>query len=149
MSKKVVFTSISPLPPDVTREVVLEFLHNHEAMIDLNPLVKERHRITTPPHAQADEGHCVWYSLTDTISYLPGVNGAVSYTSAFNNLHNGIQTHCYAPAGVGEQAPTSFPPGLLLTGDPRPRQTSAASGPSTAHYQESRSSRSSWASARR
>ncbi|KAK4126161.1 hypothetical protein N657DRAFT_642941 [Parathielavia appendiculata] len=69
-------------------------------MIDLNPLVKERHPISTPPHAQADELHCQWYSLTDKIAYLPGVAGDVSYTCAFNDLPTGLQTHCYAPAGL-------------------------------------------------
>lgn len=102
MSKRTTFTTISVLPPGITREVVIDFLHNHEEMIDLNPLVKERHRINPPPHATPDEFHCVWYSLTDKISYLPGglANGDVTYTCAFHDLPNGIQTHCYAPAGL-------------------------------------------------
>ena len=72
-------------------------------MIDLNPLVKERHPIHPPSHAAADELRCVWYSLTDRISYLPSrmATGEVTYTCAFNNLPTGIQTHCYAPAGLG------------------------------------------------
>ncbi|KAB5572099.1 hypothetical protein GE09DRAFT_1054283 [Coniochaeta sp. 2T2.1] len=102
MSKRTTFTTISPLPPNITRDVVLEFLHNHQEMIDLNPLVKERHCIKPPSHATPEEFHCTWYSLTDRISYLPGglANGDVTYTCAFHDLPNGIQTHCYAPAGL-------------------------------------------------
>lgn len=104
MSKRTTFTTISPLPQDITREFVMDFLHNYEELIDLNPLVKDRHRIEPPAHATSDELHCTWYSLTDRISYLPGglMNGDVTYTCAFHDLPNGIQTHCYAPAGLSK-----------------------------------------------
>ncbi|KAK4197244.1 hypothetical protein QBC40DRAFT_207569 [Triangularia verruculosa] len=102
MSKRTVFTTVTPLPPNITREVVVDFLHDHEEMIDLNPLVKERHPIPPPPHASPDELNCQWFSLTDKISYLPGglVTGDVTYTCAFHDLPDGVQTHCYAPAGL-------------------------------------------------
>jgi hypothetical protein len=102
MSKRTVFTTISPLPVDIPREVVLEFLHNHLEMIDLNPLVKERHPIKPPAHATPEEFNCIWYALTDKISYLPGglAAGDVSYTCAFHDLPTGLQTHCYAPMGL-------------------------------------------------
>ncbi|KAK0672298.1 hypothetical protein QBC41DRAFT_314125 [Cercophora samala] len=102
MSKRTVFTTVTPLPPNITREVVVNFLHDHEEMIDLNPLVKERHPIPPPPHASPDELNCQWFSLTDKISYLPGglVTGDVTYTCAFHDLPDGVQTHCYAPAGL-------------------------------------------------
>ncbi|KAI0009982.1 hypothetical protein F4779DRAFT_579471 [Xylariaceae sp. FL0662B] len=102
MSKRTTFTTISPLPPGITREAVVEFLHNHEDIIDLNPLVIERHPITPPAHAAAEEKRCIWWSMTDKISYLPGgvVTGEITYTAAFNNLPNGVQTHCYAPMGT-------------------------------------------------
>lgn len=102
MSKRTTFTTISPLPPGITREVVVDFLHNHVEMIDLNPLVIERHPILPPSHAPEEEQRCVWWSMTDKISYLPGgvVSGDVTYTAAFNDLPNGIQTHVYAPMGT-------------------------------------------------
>ncbi|ROW05859.1 hypothetical protein VMCG_05292 [Cytospora schulzeri] len=102
MSKRTVFTTISPLPGGISREFVIDFLHNHVGMIDLNPLVKERHPIKPPPGAPADEAHCVWYSLTDRITYLPGglASGDISYTCAFHDIPNGIQTHCRAPLNV-------------------------------------------------
>ncbi|UKZ80923.1 hypothetical protein TrVFT333_008688 [Trichoderma virens FT-333] len=71
-------------------------------MIDLNPLVTDRHVIPPPPHALPEEHVCTWYSITDKISYLPGslVTGAISYTAAFHDLPLGLQTHCHAPMGV-------------------------------------------------
>ncbi|KKY38587.1 hypothetical protein UCDDA912_g01424 [Diaporthe ampelina] len=103
MSKRSVFTTISPLPAGIPREIVLDFLHNHLEMIDLNPLVKERHPIKPPADAPADEMNCIWYSLTDRITYLPGglASGDISYTCAFHDLPDGIQTHCRAPLNVG------------------------------------------------
>ncbi|KAI2635076.1 hypothetical protein GGS21DRAFT_516725 [Xylaria nigripes] len=102
MSRRTTFTTISPLPPGISREVVINFLHNHIGMIDLNPLIIGRHPIPPPSHAPEEETRCVWWSLTDKISYLPGglVSGEIEYTVAFNNLPDGIQTHCYAPMGT-------------------------------------------------
>ncbi|PSR79313.1 hypothetical protein BD289DRAFT_442636 [Coniella lustricola] len=102
MAKRTLFTTITPLPSDVSRAVVLDFLHNHMAMIDLNPLVIERHPIQPPSGADSDERDCTWYSLTDRIDYLPGgkVSGDISYTCAFHDLPDGLQTHCRAPLGV-------------------------------------------------
>ncbi|KPM44353.1 hypothetical protein AK830_g2221 [Neonectria ditissima] len=96
------FTTITPLPPSISREVVVDFLHDHLEMIDLNPLIKERHSIPPPASSPPEEHRCVWYSLTDRIDYLPGgvVSGQVSYTCAFNDLPEGLQTHCYAPMGL-------------------------------------------------
>ncbi|KAI0166025.1 hypothetical protein GGR57DRAFT_2670 [Xylariaceae sp. FL1272] len=102
MSKRTTFRTISPLPAGISRDVVIDFLHNHQEMIDLNPLIIERHPIPPPEHAREDESSCVWWSMTDKISYLPGglITGEVVYTAAFNDLPNGVQTHCYAPAGT-------------------------------------------------
>lgn len=102
MSKRTIFTSITPLPGGVSRETVLDTLYNHVEMIDLNPLVEERHPIKAPPHASPEEFHCSWYSLTDKIQYLPGglMSGKVTYNACFHNLSNGIQTHVFAPMGL-------------------------------------------------
>ncbi|KAI0508779.1 hypothetical protein F5B22DRAFT_638490 [Xylaria bambusicola] len=118
MSKRTTFTTISPLPSGITREVVIDFLHNHQEMIDLNPLIIERHPIPPPPHAPEEEERCVWWSLTDKISYLPGglVTGEIAYTAAFNDLPNGIQTHCYAPLGTDIRERWSL--GGTLPGEP-------------------------------
>jgi hypothetical protein len=97
---RTIFTTITPLPVGVTREVVLETLHDHLEMIDLNPTHTERHRIGPPPEATPEEYHCTWYQITDKISYLPGVKGSVSFKTCFHNLSNGMQNHVYAPMGL-------------------------------------------------
>lgn len=102
MSKRTVFTTITPLPPGVTRHHVLSTLHNHVEMIDLNPLVIDRHPMKPPPKATPEEFHCVWYLVTDRVPLLPGnlANSKISYPACFHDLANGIQTHIYAPMGL-------------------------------------------------
>ncbi|ATY62774.1 hypothetical protein A9K55_007702 [Cordyceps militaris] len=104
MSKKSTFTSVTPLPAGMTRQAAVDFLQDHEAMIDLNPLVTGRQRMpAAPADAPADERPCAWYEVTDRIDYLPGglARGSVRYRCAFLDLPGvGLQTHCYAPMGV-------------------------------------------------
>jgi len=82
--------------------MVVESLHNHAEMIELNPLVIKHGKCRPPPNAAPDEFHCIWYELTDKISYLPGglISGNVNYKACFHDLPRGIQTHVYAPAGL-------------------------------------------------
>jgi hypothetical protein len=118
MSKRTVFTTLTPLPPGITRETVMETLRSHTEMIDLNPLVEERHPIKPPPNATAEEYHCLWYSLTDRVQYLPGgvLSGKVSYNACFHDLENGLQTHCYAPMGLNIKGKWTL--GGSLPGEP-------------------------------
>ncbi|QSZ32626.1 hypothetical protein DSL72_002205 [Monilinia vaccinii-corymbosi] len=118
MSKRTIFTTVTPLPTGITREAVMETLHSHVEMIDLNPLVEERHPISPPPNATAEEHHCLWYSLTDLVQYLPGglMPGKVSYTCCFHDLENGVQTHCYAPLGLNIRGKWTL--GGSLPGEP-------------------------------
>jgi hypothetical protein len=118
MSKRTVYTTVTPLPSGITRETVMETLHNHLEMIDLNPLVEERHPIKPPSDATPEEFHCLWYSLTDRVSYLPGglVSGKVSYNACFHDLDRGLQTHCYAPMGLNIKGKWTL--GGSLPGEP-------------------------------
>lgn len=102
MSKRTVFTTLTPLPAGISRQTVTSTLWDHVEMIDLNPLVEERHIIKAPPKATAEEYHCVWYQLTDRVSYLPGglYSAKVSYNACFHDLRDGLQTHVYAPLGL-------------------------------------------------
>lgn len=80
MSKRTVFTTITPLPKEVTREIAVDTLHSHEEMIDLNPLVIERHPCKAPSFASAEEFHTVWYSIKgeedEKCPLLPLASGA-------------------------------------------------------------------------
>jgi hypothetical protein len=118
MSKRTVFTTVTPLPNGITRETVMETLHSHTEMIDLNPLVEERHPIKPPPNASPEEYHCLWYSLTDRVQYLPGgmMSGKVSYNVCFHDLERGLQTHCYAPMGLNIRGKWTL--GGSLPGEP-------------------------------
>lgn len=99
-------------------------LHDHDEMIELNPLVIEHHPIKTPRDAPADEFlDCVWQELTDRIHYLPGgmVKGRVSYKACFHDLPRGLQTHIYAPTGLDIREHWSI--GGSLPGEPEePRE---------------------------
>merc|ERR1711964_923839 len=87
---KTIFTTITPLPAGVSRQTVLDTLHDHLEMIDLNPAHTERHRINPPPEATPEEYHCTWYQITDMISYLPGYKGKVSFKACFHDLASGL-----------------------------------------------------------
>ncbi|KIW17579.1 hypothetical protein PV08_04774 [Exophiala spinifera] len=118
MPKRTLFTNITPLPPQVSREVAIAMLHNHDEMIELNPLVIEHHPIKTPRDAPADEFlDCVWQQLTDRVSYVPGlVKGKVSYKACFHDTPYGLQTHIYAPTGLDIREKWSI--GGTLPGEP-------------------------------
>jgi hypothetical protein len=124
MPKRTLFTTITPLPPKITRELAVAMLHNHDEMIELNPLVIEHHPIKTPRDAPADEFlDCVWQEMTDKIHFLPGgiIKGKVVYKACFHDLPQGLQTHVYAPLGVDIREKWSI--GGSLPGEPRePRE---------------------------
>lgn len=119
MSKKSHFTTVTALPAGITRETVLETLHNHVEMIDLNPLVTERHPIKPPPEATPEEYHCQWYSVTDKVNYLPGglYSGSVTFNACFHDLPDGLQSHIYAPLGLNMKGRWTL--GGSLPGEPR------------------------------
>jgi len=100
MSRRSLYTVVTPLPPTISRATAIEVLHNHGEMIELNPLVINHTKCKPPPNAPADEFHCTWYELTDKITYLPGIKGTVNYKACFHDLPTSIQTHVYAPAGL-------------------------------------------------
>ncbi|KAE8153171.1 hypothetical protein BDV25DRAFT_149810 [Aspergillus avenaceus] len=102
MYRRSVFTNVTPLPSYITRETVVEALHNHAEMIELNPLVIRHQPCRPPSFSPADEFHCTWYEMTDRVSYLPGglIQGNVSYAGCFYDIPRGLQTHVYAPTGL-------------------------------------------------
>jgi hypothetical protein len=137
MSKRMTFTSITALPAGIRRETVVDFLHDHEEMIDLNPLVIKRHPISPPAHALPDEHDCIWYSITDKISYLPGaardiLASEIVYSAAFHKLPLGMQSHCYAPLGVDIRSRWTV--GGALPGEPREPVELGLGAPETGLY---------------
>ncbi|EMC92092.1 hypothetical protein BAUCODRAFT_40956, partial [Baudoinia panamericana UAMH 10762] len=107
MSRRSFITNITPLPQHITRDRALALLHDHQEMIQLNPLVVGFERTKAHPNATLEEEHnCIWYEITDVVHYLPGgvAKGQIKYKAGFHNLPDGIQTHCFAPAGVDLKA---------------------------------------------
>lgn len=119
MSKKSHFTTVTALPAGISRETVLETLHSHVEMIDLNPLVTERHPIKSPSEATPEEYHCQWFSVTDKVNYLPGglYSGSVTFNACFHDLPDGLQSHIYAPMGLNMKGRWTL--GGSLPGEPR------------------------------
>ena len=137
MSRRTVFTTLTPLPSRISRQTILEALHSHTDMIDLNPLVEERHQIKPPPEAIAEEYYCVWYSITDRVSYLPGrlVTGKVTYSACFHDLTDGVQIHSYAPMGVNIKGTWTI--GGSLPGEPvAPQELGLGAPPSGLYLRE-------------
>ncbi|KAK0513684.1 hypothetical protein JMJ35_003406 [Cladonia borealis] len=117
MSKRTTFTTVTALPAGISRQTVLETLHDHFAMIDLNPLVTERHPIKPPRDATAEEFHCKWYAVTDKVNYVPGLySGSVTFNGCFHDLPDGLQTHIYAPMGLNMKGRWTV--GGTLPGEP-------------------------------
>ena len=136
MSKRTTFTNITPLPPTVTRQTAIRFLQDHTGMIDLNPLVIDRHRIDPPDYAGSDERQCAWYSITDRIEYLPGAGdwaaGTTSYSTAFHDMPWGLQTHSYAAMGLEIRGKWSV--GGSMPGEPHEPQELGLGAPETGLY---------------
>ncbi|EEA19381.1 hypothetical protein TMatcc_009513 [Talaromyces marneffei ATCC 18224] len=102
MNKRSQITHVTPLPSYVSRDAVLELLHDHSTIITLNPLVTHHGRTRPPEHALPDEHSSAWYEITDKIEYIPGTSltGSVTYTACMHDLPNGLQTHIHAPGGL-------------------------------------------------
>lgn len=117
MSKRTVYTNITALPSQVTRDIAVDELHDHAVMIKLNPLVINFERCLPHKDGSPDEYHCIWYEITDKVSYLPGIKGQVKYKACFFDRPLGLQTHCFAPAGLDIKAKWSV--GGNMPGEPR------------------------------
>ncbi len=104
MGKRTLYTSITPLPANIPRQLVLDMLHNHGEIIELNPLVIGHKPVEAPKNAEADEFFAVWHEITERIQWVPGLgkagSGKISFKGVFHDMPWGLQTHVYAPAGV-------------------------------------------------
>ena len=103
MYKTSYITNITPLPSHISRKTALKLLHAHSEMISLNPLVLRQVLTQAPANATAEEArNCIWYEITDKISYLPGglLDKETVYKAGFYDLPDGLQTHSFAPANV-------------------------------------------------
>lgn len=104
LRKKEVFTTITPIPGFIPRQLAIDILHSHSEVITLNPLVLGHKPIPAPRNAAADEFYSTWYEITERIQYIPGTgkmgSGKISFNGCFHDMPWGLQTHIYAPMNI-------------------------------------------------
>jgi hypothetical protein len=104
MRRKEVYTTITPIPSHIPRQLAIDILHSHSEIITINPLVLEHHPIQAPRDAAADEYYATWYEITERIQYIPGIgkmgSGKIRFKGCFHNMPRGVDTHILAPLKV-------------------------------------------------
>ena len=100
MGRRTVFTTITPLPASVPRQLALDMLHSHAEVIELNPLVTGVRSIEAPRDSSSDEYFSNWYEITEIITWGLGFKKKISFNGVFHDQPWGLQSHVYAPFGV-------------------------------------------------
>ncbi|EEY16581.1 conserved hypothetical protein [Verticillium alfalfae VaMs.102] len=65
LRKKEVYTTITPIPGFIPRQLAIDILHSHSEVITLNPLVIDHKPIQAPRDAASDEYYSTWYEITE------------------------------------------------------------------------------------
>ncbi|KAF9869312.1 hypothetical protein CkaCkLH20_13229 [Colletotrichum karsti] len=104
LRKKEVYTTITPIPGFIPRQLAIDILHSHSEVITLNPLVLDHKPIKAPRDAAADEYYSTWYEITERVQFIPGIgkmgSGKISFNGCFHDMPWGLQTHTYAPMNI-------------------------------------------------
>ncbi|KAJ0158902.1 hypothetical protein CTA2_10666 [Colletotrichum tanaceti] len=104
LRKKEVYTTITPIPGFIPRQLAIDILHSHSEVITLNPLVLDHKPIKAPRDAASDEYYSTWYEISQRIQYIPGIgkmgSGKISFNGCFHDMPWGLQTHTYAPMNI-------------------------------------------------
>ncbi|KAL4737209.1 hypothetical protein BDV11DRAFT_192260 [Aspergillus similis] len=102
--KKEAYTTITPIPPSVPRQLAIDILHSHSEIITLSPLVLSHQPVRAPRNAPAEEYYLTWYEITERVQYVPGMgrlgSGKISFKGCFQDKDWGLMTHVYAPLGI-------------------------------------------------
>ncbi|GJC86092.1 hypothetical protein ColLi_08930 [Colletotrichum liriopes] len=104
LRKKEVYTTVTPIPGFIPRQLAIDILHSHSEVITLNPLVLDHKPIKAPRDAASDEYYSTWYEISQRIQYIPGIgkigSGKISFNGCFHDMPWGLQTHTYAPMNI-------------------------------------------------
>lgn len=93
-------TTSTPIPPNARGQDVLALLHDHIAMMELNPLVIAHTIIPSPDVVPAWDST---YIVTDKMPY--GLwTGKVTYQVSFRNTADGLETEAKAAMGFISEA---------------------------------------------
>lgn len=89
------------VPSTVTSESVIAYLHNHQAIIGLSPLVTSSKRAATQRSGIQDE-----YNVHEEISVLPmGLyRKTISFKAIFEDRDTGVWSKVFAPLGFVSEA---------------------------------------------
>jgi len=103
LSSSFTSTTTTPLPPPITPSRALHALHNHDLMIDLNPLVVSHRPLSSSlpsdtKHASSGTVPST-YLITDKLP-IPLWPTTVSYTASFEDTSSGLRTEVHAPMGL-------------------------------------------------
>ena len=93
-------TTSTPIPPNISAQDVFNLLHDHIAMMDLNPLVIAHTPIPSPDVVPAWDST---YLVTDQIPYGCWT-GKVKYQASFRNTADGLETDTKAAMGLTSEA---------------------------------------------
>ncbi|KAK2047212.1 hypothetical protein LZ31DRAFT_160963 [Colletotrichum somersetense] len=104
LRKKEVYTTVTPIPGFIPRQLAIDILHSHSEVITLNPLVLDHKPIKAPRDAASDEYYSTWYEISQRIQYVPGIgkigSGKINFNGCFHDMPWGLQTHTYAPMNI-------------------------------------------------
>ncbi|KAL4998473.1 hypothetical protein BDV10DRAFT_167115 [Aspergillus recurvatus] len=104
LRKKEAYTTTTPIPPSVPRQLATDILHSHSEIITISPLVLSHHPVKAPQDAPADEYYLTWYEITERVQYVPGMgkmgSRKISFKGCFRDEAWGLATHVYAPLGI-------------------------------------------------
>jgi hypothetical protein len=87
------------IPADISTEDILRILHNHVTLITMSPIV-------TRHEENQREGEKVTYDVWEHINVLPFglAKREIQFSTAFQNVVDGIVTWIEAPMGLTSQA---------------------------------------------
>ncbi|GKT47743.1 uncharacterized protein ColSpa_07924 [Colletotrichum spaethianum] len=92
LRKKEVYTTVTPIPGFIPRQLAIDILHSHSEPIK------------APRDAASDEYYSTWYEISQRIQYIPGIgkigSGKISFNGCFHDMPWGLQTHTYAPMNI-------------------------------------------------
>ncbi|KAM0272260.1 hypothetical protein ACHAQH_008757 [Verticillium albo-atrum] len=104
LRKKEVYSTITPIPGFIPRQLAIDILHSHSEVITLNPLVIDHKPIQAPRDAASDEFYSTWYEITERMQWVPGLgkmgSGKIKFNGCFHDMPWGLQTHTYAPMNI-------------------------------------------------
>lgn len=90
LKKKEVYTTVTPIPGFIPRQLAVDILHSHSEVITLNPLVLSHKAIPAPRDAAADEYYSTWYEVTERVQLIPGLSklgsSKINFKVCFHDL---------------------------------------------------------------